>query len=573
MNKKLLPFIILISAAVLFVGGMGIYYYFGEKQPEDEFSPVLYMLPENTIYVDNGEKLQLTVCAKDKSKLSVKLGTKEYYAEKAVELPDDYSLYYIDCVFPSNKEEIDSIGFVKVVCDFEGELYSFQGAGVVFEEKNEATTADFTTQLANSESSTESFSEDYSADEEEYILDKDYVEPAVTSGQMCVITADRADTWPGDTTDDILNPSFTALTKGTMAYVSGTCSAYDAEKKETRYFYNLTCGRRILQNDAVLVDEKKSDSEIKSSIGFSGGKTMLSVSSSWPVPYSFSAAPLSYYEGSGRLFNVNEFMPTEISFTFFHTVKATGTIDFSESDIFKSGKWSVDENSKTATLSIKLRSPGSFYGFSAEYSSTGDLMISFNQKPSSIKGSVIVLDPGHGGKDSGALGYYGQVKESDINFAETVELKNILESRGATVYMTRYTDEYFTLNQRREFAFKYKPDVFVSVHSNSSPDKSASGTSVYYYKPMSINLADNVYDSLVDTYSTNIYTSNTQKLSQIKKGCNYKPFAVTRVDDCPSVLIELGFVSNDEECAKLCDSTVRQTLARAIADGIEKSLM
>ena len=576
--KKLRIIAVLLLASVVIAGiGIGVYSYLTSltEEPEDEFSPVKYMLPKGTIYAGKAEKRQLTVCALNGSKLSVKLGTKTFRAKKNTEAEENYSLYFIDCAFPSSKEEIESIGHVKVICEYNGETYGFMGAAVTFEDKEITTTAAFVTQISNAEPG-KTKNEYYKEEALEIFADTpqsvNSAPDSSVSGKMCRIIAERADTWPGETTDDIMNPMYSSLAKGTMAYISGISSAYDSDKEETRYFYNLTCGRRILQSDAQLISGSRTDSMLSSSAGVSDGKTIIDVSSSWNVPYSFSLSPIRFFTSSGKQFNVSEFTPSEVEFTFFHTVKAAGKLDFSGSDTVKSGKWVIDEGKKTATLKLQLKASGGFYGFSAEYGGDGKLRITLNRKPKSLSGAAIVLDPGHGGKDSGALGYYGQIKECDINFAEAAALKAELESRGAVVYLTRYTDDYYSLNQRREYAYNYRPDMFISVHSNSSPDKTASGTSVYYYKPMSYRLANSIYESLVGAYEKRVYPGNSSKLAALRKGCNYNPFAVTRIDDCPSVLIELGFVSNDEECAKLCDAQVRQILAKAIAEGIEKSI-
>lgn len=576
MKKGGAIFLILLVLAAAGIG-IGVHSYLGSGQArpsENEFSPVKYMLPEGTIYAGKGEKKQLTVCALDGSKLSVKLGTKEFKAKKRAKAEEQYSLYSINCVFPSTQEEIQSIGRVRIVCEYKGEVYGFAGAAVTFEDKEAATTAAFVTQIANAEAQNDA--NEFYKEEQAFFAEANGKgkdggqEPK--SGQMCRVIAERADTWPGDTTDDIMNPMYSSLPKGTMAFIAGTSSAYDSDKEDTRYFYDLACGRRVQQSDVQLVSETESDTEITATAGVSDGKTVISIDAGWNVPFGFSLSPVKFFTASGKTFNVSSFDADEIEFTFFNTVKAAGNMDFSGSDIIKNGKFSVDAGKKTAKLSLKLRSPGGFYGYSAEYVGEGRLQITFNRKPVGLSGAVIVLDPGHGGKDSGALGYYGQVKECDINFAESVALKGELERRGATVHLTRYSDDYYTLNQRREYAYSVKPDVFVSIHSNSSPDKSASGTAVYYYKPMSYPLARGIYDELASAWEMSVYPDGGSMLAAVRKGCNYNPFAVTRIDDCPSVLVELGFVSNDVECAKLCNADVRQVLAEAITDGIEKAL-
>ena len=92
---------------------------------------------------------------------------------------------------------------------------------------------------------------------------------------------------------------------------------------------------------------------------------------------------------------------------------------------------------------------------------------------------VIVLDPGHGGKDPGAIGAHGKTFEKNITLAMGKELQEILRRRGYTVYLTRNTDIFIPLRQRIKIAQKYKADLFMSLHADSAKNRSATGLSVY----------------------------------------------------------------------------------------------
>ena len=577
MNKRALTVILTVVVALALIGGtgFGIYKYIVDRQPEPEqFSPVAYMIPERTVYAYEKMKTKFTVCALPGSEVSVKLGTEEFAADEEIPASDGNSLYSVSCSFPSSKEEIESIGSVKVVCRYQSEMYAFRGADVVFEDRSEVqTTAAF---KIEKETTTADTAEETTLYIENEIFDNEsipeYRAPEISSSQMCLITAERADTWPGGRTDDIMDPNCSSLTKGTMAYVSGISSAYDSDKKETRYFYDLTCGRRILQSDARLISYSAGDNSISSGAVIDSGKTSFVLSESWHVPYAFSFSPQLFRSAEGKQFFVDSFEAEELCFTFFNTTKAEGTFDLSSSALVKSAEWSTDVKNGTATLRIRLRNPGVYYGYNAEYDASGRLVLTIRDIAHSLSGSVIVLDAGHGGVDSGAVGLNGAVKESDINYAEVIALKQKLEASGAKVILTRYTDGKYTLRQRCEVAYQEQPDVFISIHSNAAENSVASGTSVYYYKPMSYPLASSVYESLATTFTDRIYAGNERMIASVRRGCHYKPFAVTRLEECPSILVELGFVTNDEECMKLCDASVRDQLADAIVRGIREFL-
>lgn len=223
------------------------------------------------------------------------------------------------------------------------------------------------------------------------------------------------------------------------------------------------------------------------------------------------------------------------------------------------------------TLTMPLRATGKYYGCSVEYDQSGNLVITVHNKPQTLKDSVIVLDPGHGGDDPGALGLGGGVYESNVNYALAYYTKLALEKRGATVYLTRGGNTSLSLEDRKAIVRAVKPDFFLSIHCNASTNKSKIGTAVYYYKPFSFALAQNVYSNLLSVFKNNLYAGQGSVYGSLAGGTLYYPFSVTRLEDCPSVLIETGFVTNDNECMKLIDANNQQLLAEAIAKGVESS--
>ena len=188
-----------------------------------------------------------------------------------------------------------------------------------------------------------------------------------------------------------------------------------------------------------------------------------------------------------------------------------------------------------------------------------------------LKGKKIVIDPGHGGNDAGAIGPTG-VMEKNVTLKVSLELKKLLEAEGATVILTRETDRTVSekgakasdieeLGARCEVANRNGADIFISIHADSFTRPEARGTTGYYYSKSTSGrgqkLADCIRRNLVEQLGTP---------SRGTQPCN---FYVVKHTDMPATLIELGFISNKDE-EKLLDSKEGVLkAAQGIFDGIE----
>lgn len=172
---------------------------------------------------------------------------------------------------------------------------------------------------------------------------------------------------------------------------------------------------------------------------------------------------------------------------------------------------------------------------------------------------VIVIDAGHGGNDPGAIGFHKKTKEKNINLDFAIEIKKRLQkNKNFKVYMTREDDKFISLKNRVIFSIRKNADLFISIHSDSNPDRRARGLSIYtflnnnynnkYYSDMesiiyNINNKNRVSDS---EKFTKLLIKNFDKnnINMLYRPHKYARFAVLSVSECPSVLIELGFLSN-----------------------------
>lgn len=193
---------------------------------------------------------------------------------------------------------------------------------------------------------------------------------------------------------------------------------------------------------------------------------------------------------------------------------------------------------------------------------------------------VVVIDAGHGAKDSGAVG--NNILEKNINLDIALRVQKILQQNGIKVYMTRSNDNWFTNNSnnntseltaRAQYAEKVKANFFVSIHSNCADAASAKGIETLYY-PLNGPMVKTMKTGKIDspTLAQMIQNELINATGAVNRGIIPRPNLVvlkkTKVVPC---LVEVGFVSNSAEAAKLKQNQYKQTLAQAISNGIIKA--
>ena len=186
-----------------------------------------------------------------------------------------------------------------------------------------------------------------------------------------------------------------------------------------------------------------------------------------------------------------------------------------------------------------------------------------------MKGRKIVIDPGHGGSDSGAIGPTG-IMEKSVTLRVSRELKRLLEAEGAQVILTRTGDTEVSskganatsveeLEARCEVANRANADIFLSIHADAFTNREVKGTTAYYYtkgSTASKHLADSVRTALVDAIGT------------LDRGTQASNFYVVKHTDMPAILVEISFISNPDEEKMMNSEEGIKNIARGIADGI-----
>lgn len=213
----------------------------------------------------------------------------------------------------------------------------------------------------------------------------------------------------------------------------------------------------------------------------------------------------------------------------------------------------------------------------------------------------IVVDPGHGGHDPGAIGP-GKIQEKDVVLAIAKELARRLQERpGYQVKLTRSDDRYISLEERTAVANAFGADLFVSVHANAAPNPTASGVETFYLERSSdraarrlagrenaggeealsgiehvltdILLASKVRESerLARSVQEGLVSSLQKNYSAVRDlGVKRAPFYVLTGAMMPAVLVETSFLSNPVECQRLCDAAYRDKAAEGLVEGVER---
>ena len=172
----------------------------------------------------------------------------------------------------------------------------------------------------------------------------------------------------------------------------------------------------------------------------------------------------------------------------------------------------------------------------------------------------ICIDAGHGSKDPGAVN--GKWKEADIALQIALRLGSLLEKNGNEVVYTRKDDTFIELYDRCKIANNAGCDCFVSIHLNSADNKQAHGTETLVYGPSSERAC-----KLAEIVNRNIVSSTKFR----DRGVKYRPeLCVLKRTNMPAILVETGFISNDEELENLLSDFVQELIVVAISDGIKE---
>jgi N-acetylmuramoyl-L-alanine amidase len=251
-----------------------------------------------------------------------------------------------------------------------------------------------------------------------------------------------------------------------------------------------------------------------------------------------------------------------LTLTLYNTTAQTDIIRSVDNALISRLDWQqLPQGSVQYTFNLKRNQQ---WGYKLRYDGTS-LVLSLRQPPEirkndkPLSGIKILLDPGHGGKESGASGPTGYL-EKDLNLVVSKLLKDELVKRGATVVMTRSDDKEVSLGDRQTIIDKEEPAISISIHHNSLPDdgdaEKIKGFAAFWYHPQAHSLAIFLHNYVV------------KKLKRPSYGVFWDNLALTRPASTPSVLLELGFMSNPDEFELVTNPSEQKKEASSIAKAI-----
>lgn len=218
---------------------------------------------------------------------------------------------------------------------------------------------------------------------------------------------------------------------------------------------------------------------------------------------------------------------------------------------------------------------------------------------------IIVLDAGHGGKDSGALSdKKGSLKEKDVVLSTTLKLGNELKKRGYKILYTRSSDKFINLRDRTKYANDKRADLFISIHANAAPSaskaKSSEGVETFFLSPARSERSKKAAEKenqgdfeeinyfskqsilnflnrekivasnkLAIDVQKNILTQTRKKYRIVDGGVREAPFWVLVGAQMPAILIEIGYITHPSEGKRIANKNFQDTLVKGIADGVE----
>jgi N-acetylmuramoyl-L-alanine amidase len=359
---------------------------------------------------------------------------------------------------------------------------------------------------------------------------------APTQLAVAEIASESGVTRTGPSTD---YSRLTPLPKGTMASVTG---------KEGEWL-RLDYGAWINSKETKIISGAVAPQTVIRSVGY----RQLAEATEMRFPLE-TAVPVSVEQGN------NSFI-----LTLYNTTAQTDTIRLDDDPLISRLDWQqVSPTQVKYTFNLKKLQQ---WGYKLRYDNT-TLVLTLrhppqlkNSKRLPLSGIKIVLDPGHGGKESGASGPTGYL-EKDVNLIISQLLRDELVKRGAKVVMTREDDRDVSLGERQTIINKQEPAIAVSIHHNSLPDngdaEKTKGFGTFWYHPQSHSLA---------VFLQNYVVKNLRKPSY---GVFWNNLALTRPSAAPAVLLELGFMSSPDEFEEIVNPQAQKKMANTLADGITK---
>lgn len=316
-------------------------------------------------------------------------------------------------------------------------------------------------------------------------------------------------------------------------------------------YYKLRFGGYIAQENAKIVEAVLNEGKITGIESRSDEKsTVFSITASENIPLDAGCE-----EGTFKI-------------TLFNASQDSSVVpEICENPLFSAVTWEISDG--MVIYNLKLKNSNNYYGFNYEYVD-GAIVFTFrnpiripdNDKP--LDGITVIVDPGHGGTDVGALGFVSKgdsaMNEKDLNLLTATAAARHLEKLGATVIMTRVDDTTVELSARTQFVDDTEADLCISVHHNSL-DYTTNITRVRGFLGL---WWDDSGSLLAKTLSSTV----TKTLSRYERTAAAQKLAMCRNHKYPSALLEMAFMTSAEEYESITDPANIDLAGAAIANGV-----
>ncbi|WP_017798578.1 N-acetylmuramoyl-L-alanine amidase [Oceanobacillus kimchii] len=172
-----------------------------------------------------------------------------------------------------------------------------------------------------------------------------------------------------------------------------------------------------------------------------------------------------------------------------------------------------------------------------------------------LEGYNIIIDPGHGGKDPGAIGI-NNIQEKELVFSTSLKVVEQLQNHGATVITTRANDNFISLEDRVRISNSYNTHVFISIHYNAAINHSANGITTYIRDNLDRDLGQSIQEAMISSVTLH------------DRGVRQADFKVLRDTEAPSALLELGFITNFTDLSIVQTEAYQESIAEGITNGV-----
>lgn len=380
--------------------------------------------------------------------------------------------------------------------------------------------------------------------------------------QYVRVSKDYTIVYNGSTLGSAPTPDFAQLPAGTLDYLLASSGDY----------YITESGKRFKNTSVTSFADTGlgENALVVKSTGTSGRYSYFKIGLDYKIGYNIEVVGNNYYSGGDGDFYLNNFTATHVYITFDNITSVTKLPSFEYNYVFSDGKWetvTIDGIPKFRMV-LTLRQPGVYSGCGATYDGDGDLLLKFKILTNSLAGMTIGIDPGHGYTRDGVFdpGSIGYIREIDANLPIAKELESQLTALGAKVVRLKTESEVAETIDRPNILRPYGIDMYISIHSNKMKGvETARGTEAYYFTSYSQPLAAAVSSQIADYFTHNVYSDGADK----NRGSKYSYYWVTLQQDFPSILVETGFVSNEEDALALADPEHQKNIAARIVKGIQ----